>query len=114
MLSVSRRYRRHGYLSDRQASAVLQAVERSVPRGRGADAADLRRRERGADLHRDGKVRRVEDGVYLVEGSDGGEYRVTLDPENCPCPDSEKGNKCKHVYGALSAEKGEGAVGGKP
>ena len=105
--SVSRKYRRHGYLSDRQAAAVLRAVDRGVPKGRGADAADRRRRERGAQLHQDGKVRKVEEDGYLVEGSDGGEYRVTLDPENYPCPDAGKGNRCKHVYAALAAEHAE-------
>lgn len=105
VLSVARRYRRHGWLSDRQADAVVDAVDRSVPRGRGADAADLRRRERGAALYRAGRVRHVGECVYLVGASDGGEYRVTLDPEHCPCPDAGKGNRCKHVYGALCAEK---------
>jgi hypothetical protein len=108
--SVARRYRRHGWLSDRQAAAVLRAVERGVPRGRGADAADLRRRERGRALHEDGKVRKVENGVYLVEGSGDEPYPVTLDPESCPCPDSQKENRCKHVYGALAAEHDESAV----
>lgn len=105
VLSVSRKYVRGGWLSGRQAVAVVNAVERSIPRGRGADAADLRRRERGAELHRDGQVRYAGEGVYMVAGSDGGEYPVTLDPENCPCPDHEKGNRCKHVYAALAAEK---------
>ena len=55
-------------------------------------------------------MRRVEDGVYLVEGSGGGEYRVTFALERCPCPDSGKGNRCKHVYGALTAEYAESAA----
>ncbi len=120
VLDVARRYRRHGWLSDRQAAAVLKAVERSIPRGGGAEAADMRRRERGRDLYLEGKVRRVAEGVYEVESSAGGDepYRVSLDPESCPCADSEKGNRCKHVYAALAAEKGTAGepvdAGGRP
>ncbi len=89
---------------------MLRAVNRGVPRGRGAEDADRRRRERGRALYEAGKVRLVEDGVYMVEGSGGGEYRVTLDPERCPCPDAEKGNRCKHLYAALTAEHAESAA----
>ncbi len=105
--SVARRFARRGWLSDRQAWAVVRASEKGASRGSGADAADARRRERGRDLYKAGKVRKVGNGVYAVAGSDGSEYLVTLHPAGCPCPDSGKGNRCKHHYASRCAEAAE-------
>ncbi len=102
---VARRFEQSGWLSTGQAEAVVEAEKRVITPGQAADRADIRRRERGQDLYRDGKVRRVAEGVYEVEGSSEEPYTVSIDPESCPCPDSEKGHRCKHVYGALAAEK---------
>ncbi len=63
------------------------------------------REERGERLYLDEKVRRVGEKQYEVEGSGDESYAVSLDPESCPCPDSEKGNKCKHIFAALCAER---------
>ncbi|MDP9484354.1 MAG: hypothetical protein M3Q49_00925 [Actinomycetota bacterium] len=85
----------------------MGAAEKGASRGSGADAADARRRERGRELHDAGKVRRVTPGVYAVAGSDGTEYRVTTNPPSCPCPDSGKGNRCKHYYASCCAQGAE-------
>ncbi len=59
-------------------------------------------------------MRRVGEKLYEVEESADEPYVVSLDPESCPCPDAEKAHRCKHIYGALCAEKElEGETGGK-
>ncbi len=103
---AARRFGESGRLSPGQAEAVVEAERRGITPGQAADRADIRRRERGRDLYLEGKVRAAGEGVYLVERSGGDEpYRVSLYPESCPCPDAEKGHRCKHVYAALADEK---------
>jgi hypothetical protein len=48
---------------------------------------------------------------YLIPSQDGErQYLVNLERDECPCPDSQMGNVCKHRLRAMLAEGDEAVV----
>lgn len=61
------------------------------------------RLEAGFELFRQGKVRKIGNGLFIVEGSR--QYTVDTIEKTCTCPDwQHRGGLCKHLYAALFAE----------
>ena len=68
------------------------------------------RLERGLELAKSWSVvhcpERDKPRCYRVRSSDGSSlYRVDLDTRSCECPDSQKGNTCKHRIAAYYVEQ---------
>lgn len=68
------------------------------------------RLDRGLELAKNGKVTQSADAIhsrrYLVRSSDGRKYYlVDLEAKTCDCPDSLKGNTCKHRVAAYYYEQ---------
>ena len=68
------------------------------------------RLERGLELAKSWSVvhcpERDKPRCYRVRSSDGSSlYRVDLDARSCECPDSQKGNTCKHRIAAYYVEQ---------
>lgn len=70
------------------------------------------RLERGLEMAKNGSVQHLANSVrprrFLVLSSDGKErYLVDLDTRTCDCPDSLKGNTCKHRIAAYYVEQAD-------
>lgn len=65
------------------------------------------RLERGLEMARNGAVRPLDQPrCFLVRSSDGKRhYEVDLNARSCTCPDSHKGNVCKHRIAAYYIEQ---------
>lgn len=69
------------------------------------------RQERALKMALEGHVTRKAERIFSVRGEDGQHsYLVNLEARTCTCPDSQKGNVCKHRLAAYLVEQADKAT----